>query len=157
MERNLNGYFCDDIRLELGGKFSLVGCYGPIMTVPSFPVTLSKLCASVRVVTGAGRPFTDLKVVVMQDDKVLGEAVVPPEALAEAADSVVDLISLKPSVSRKLTFNINFTFSPLEIVEKCTLRVRAYTGDETIRGLALRVSDEKSNDIVVREISNNSL
>ena len=36
--------FCDDIRFEQQGTFSLIGCYGPELRIPAeFPVTLPKL------------------------------------------------------------------------------------------------------------------
>lgn len=40
--------FCDDIRTEVGGKFSLVGVYPSGLQVPAFPITFPKFgfCAS---------------------------------------------------------------------------------------------------------------
>lgn len=36
--------FCDDIRFEQQGTYSLIGCYGPEIRIPAeFPVTLPKL------------------------------------------------------------------------------------------------------------------
>lgn len=32
--------FCDDIRMEIGGKVSLMGCYGDIMQVQSMPAKI---------------------------------------------------------------------------------------------------------------------
>jgi hypothetical protein len=35
---------CDDVRVEQGGKFTLVGYYGKSIIVQSLPITLPKIC-----------------------------------------------------------------------------------------------------------------
>jgi hypothetical protein len=50
--------FCDDIRNEVGGKLSFIGCYNAVMFVSStFPLVLPKFCAHMTVLTDAGQPF----------------------------------------------------------------------------------------------------
>jgi hypothetical protein len=44
-QRTVIAQFCDDVRQEIGNKFSLMGCYGSDLYVPAFPITLPKLCA----------------------------------------------------------------------------------------------------------------
>lgn len=39
----LSCIYSDDIRHEINGKITLVGCYGPVMYVPEFPFKLDKL------------------------------------------------------------------------------------------------------------------
>ncbi|MFM9862463.1 MAG: DUF6941 family protein [Micropepsaceae bacterium] len=39
--------FCDDIREEVGGKHTFVGCYPGFLVVPRFPVALPKLCLAI--------------------------------------------------------------------------------------------------------------
>jgi hypothetical protein len=41
--------FCDDVRQEIGNKFSPMGCYGTDLYVPAFPIMLPELCAFVHV------------------------------------------------------------------------------------------------------------
>lgn len=36
--------FCDDIRHEIGGKLSLIGCYGETVSLPQLPASIPKLC-----------------------------------------------------------------------------------------------------------------
>jgi len=44
-----NAIFCDDIRMEIGGKLTFVGCYINDMYVhSSFPVVLPKFCIAVN-------------------------------------------------------------------------------------------------------------
>lgn len=40
--------FCDDVREELGGLYSLIGVYGDNVKVPSFPGAMAKLGIYVR-------------------------------------------------------------------------------------------------------------
>lgn len=42
---NFTSIFCDDVRHELNGKFSLMGIYTGDMYVPVFPIALPKICA----------------------------------------------------------------------------------------------------------------
>lgn len=74
--------FCDDIRQEVGNKYSLVGCYGPSMLLSAVPVVLSKLCAFVRIYTPVNRPFAKLSIRVLRGDQLLTEMEIPQEVLA---------------------------------------------------------------------------
>lgn len=48
--RVLHHIVCDDIRLELGNKVTLVGCYGnKIFVTPGFPGIMPKLCFFFRI------------------------------------------------------------------------------------------------------------
>jgi hypothetical protein len=38
--RSVIAQFCDDVRQEIGNKFSLMGCYGSDLYVPAFPITM---------------------------------------------------------------------------------------------------------------------
>ncbi|WP_115530629.1 DUF6941 family protein [Xanthomonas campestris] len=136
--RYLSGFFCDDIRHEIDGKITLVGCYGPEMQVSGFPVVLNKLCAHVTISTPGSNPFPELRVAVLKDDDVLAEGVVS----SEMANSMRELAekSAEDAGSGSIKVNVDFSMAPLTIDKACVLRVRAYCQDETIKGLALRVS-----------------
>ena len=74
MNRYVLTIFCDDIRHEVGGKFSYIGVYSGQMFVPSFPITLPKLCLAMNVVTSADTPFRKLAMRLLMDEAVLAEA-----------------------------------------------------------------------------------
>ena len=138
MAASLGGVFCDDIRHEIGGKISLIGCYSEVMLVGKFPITLPKLCASVRAITPADEPFKTLKIFVLKDDEVLVEGEIP----------CADLPKIDPAVSNDgslFAVNAQFVFSPLEINGPCGLRVRAEVNGDTIRGLGLRIEEASSD------------
>jgi hypothetical protein len=60
VSKHLSVIFCDDIRHELGGKISLMGCYSEIMYVPDFPITLPKLCVHSTLEMPADAPFKNV-------------------------------------------------------------------------------------------------
>lgn len=73
MNRFAHAIFCDDIRQELGGKFTFVGVYGAKLLVPAFPGVLPKLCVVVNMATPSDHPFKDLKFRVLRGDTVMAE------------------------------------------------------------------------------------
>lgn len=46
---------CDDVRVEVSGKETLVGVYNGVVVIPSFPATMAKLCF--RLPIYADHPF----------------------------------------------------------------------------------------------------
>ena len=128
IERSLSGIFCDDIREELRGKKSLIGCYGGIMEVSSFPITLPKLCVHTILQTPGTRPFKVVKVFVLQDEDILAEGELP---------AVEQTPSKEPN--QLIRLDVQFVFSPLTLEKPCVLRVRAHLDGEETRGLALEV------------------
>src|SRR4026209_733073 len=70
--------FCDDVRQEIGNKFSLMGCYGTDLYVPSFPFTLPWLCACVPVRRPRELPLQRLTLRLVRGGEVLSELVANP-------------------------------------------------------------------------------
>lgn len=131
VERTLSGIFCDDIRHEMGGKVSLIGCYTDAMLVFEFPTVLPKLCAQVRLMTPSNRPFREVTYQVLKDEEVILEGT--PELEAVEGHSSPDG---EPTVQYQ---HAQFVLSPLEITAPCTLKVRAMADGEMLRGLGLKV------------------
>ena len=125
--RSLSGIFCDDIRQEIRGKRTLVGCYTGTMEVSDFPVVLPKLCIVAIVQGSTDKPFRNIKLVVLKDDEQLLEGQLPvPDAPNASANAMQ-------------RFDVQFVLSPFNVDAPCTLRVRAHVDDEEIRGLALTI------------------
>lgn len=86
-QRFLAVIFCDDIRVETGNKFTLVGCYGADLLLPQFPATLPKLGAYVRIYTPIATPVKQLKLRLTLNSDVLGEMEVAANQLEHIACS----------------------------------------------------------------------
>ncbi|HET9106890.1 MAG TPA: hypothetical protein VFN79_06830 [Steroidobacteraceae bacterium] len=125
--------FCDDIRQEVGNKYSLVGCYGPSMLLSALPVVLPKLCAFVRIYTPVDRPFAKLSIRVLRGDQLLTELEIPQEILASA--SAVEHLAGK----NVAMVGSGLAISPLPIEEPCTLRIEVDTDEGPLQAETLRI------------------
>jgi len=125
-ERFISFQFCDDIRQEVGNKFSLIGCYGTEILVSTIPAALPKLCSAIKIYTPVSRPFTKLTLRLLRGDSVVAELTFPPESLAV----------LPPLVegARWLTIVGALVMAPFPVEEPCTLRVEAETEEGVIHG-----------------------
>lgn len=132
--RYLEVMYCDDIREEVGNKFSYMGVYAGELTVPSAPVWLPKLCIAVKAITGIGDPFETLEVRIVKvkgDDEteLLSTGSVPLPAKLPGLDND----------SARLVAQVTIMLAPFQIDEETILRVKATTEREELRGMALRI------------------
>jgi hypothetical protein len=122
-QRTVIAQFCDDVRQEIGNKFSLMGCYGTDLYLPSFPMTLPKLCVFVHVRTPREQPFQRLTLRLVRGGDVLSELVANPEKL-NAGDT--------PDWARWLSMTGILAVTPFQAIGPCRLRVLAETESETL-------------------------
>jgi hypothetical protein len=138
MARHVETLFCDDIRHEVGGKLSYIGVYSGGLFVPAFPVTLPKLCLSVRIVTPANEPVRTLILRVLKDEENLQELALDEDQLAAASDADEDATEERVEERIQMT-QFMLVFSPIQFDEPCTLKVRVQTETGELRGMALKV------------------
>lgn len=134
--------FCDDVRQELGNKFSLMGCYGGEVLVEAFPLVLSKFCAVVRVSTPIGRPFCRLTVRASLDDDLLAELDIPADQLDREQKKPE---SIPDSEDGRFVMQAILVFSPFGLQQKSKLRVVAET-EEGILKVGTVTFRERSTD-----------
>jgi hypothetical protein len=125
MERFASSQFCDDIRQEVGGKFSLIGCYGTSIQIDPLPSVLPKLCVAVKVYTPLAKPFGKLTVRVLRGDAPLAELPFQVEALALPTTKL-------PPDARWQVVGAMIVMSPFPVEAACTVRVEAETEEGTI-------------------------
>lgn len=138
IERHVETLFCDDIRHEMGGKLSYIGVYSGGLYVTTFPVTLPKLCLSVKVITPVEQPLHSLAVHVLKDKETLQELVANEEQLKAASESSEEMAS-EALKERAQWVHFMLVFSPIQFEGPCILRVRVQTEDAELWGLALKV------------------
>jgi hypothetical protein len=132
--RHLEVTYCDDIREEVGNKFSYMGVYSGELTVPT-PLLLPKLCIVGKITTDIDDPLESLDVRIVaykeDDEKELlstGPVTIPPN-LPRQLDGTMCMVA-----------NLTFVLSPFQITEEIVLRVIAKTEREELRGTtALRI------------------
>jgi hypothetical protein len=138
MERVIDAIYCDDIRLEIGNKRSLIGVYAGVLFVAAMPAMLPKLCVSVTVRTPADKPFKQLLLKLMLDDTPVVQADFGDDL--ETQQARLDNIDDIPDESdRFYQLTTDFVLSPFQITEPGFLRVRAETEDGVLKGPALRL------------------
>jgi hypothetical protein len=123
-QRTIIAQFCDDVRQEIGNKFSLMGCYGTDLYVPSFPITLPKLCAFVYVRTPREAPFQRLTLRLVRGEEVLSELVANPEKLNAGEEP--------PEWARWVSMTGILAVAPFHATRPCRLRVLAETESGTL-------------------------
>ena len=142
--RFLTEIFCDDIRQEVGGKLSFMGCYQGELIVPMAPVALPKLCLYATIWTPKERPFKSLMLrIVQDDDKELARLEISKESFEEA-EQVFDETSTRKMVSTAIAF------SPFAIDKPNSLRLIATTEEGEIIGPRLLIKVVTAQELVAQ-------
>ena len=133
--RYVHVVYCDDVRQEVGGKITLVGCYGADLIVESpqgEPTLLPKLFAVVTAVTDIEDPFERVRFRAFLGDDVLADmesAPIPPR----------DPSKSNPNAKR-ISVSAVMAFVPFAAGDQPTkLRIEVETERETLSGPALRI------------------
>lgn len=131
--RTLYAQYCDDIRVEQGGKFMMIGCYLDSLVVDSFPQSLSRFCIYARATTPVEHPFRKLIVRAYLDDKMIAETSIS-ELELEKVSSLP-----QPERLKSRTFHLAMSITPLEVTGPGEIRVEAETEAGSIIGTNLTV------------------
>lgn len=138
MARYLHTIYCDDVRLEVGNKQSLMGIYSSYLFVPELPVVLPKLCIIVNLVTPIDKPLKELTIKITKDNETLIEVPVTGEQLSEPQSSIVENGEMD-NPDRRIVLNFTLMLAPFAIEKECILRVRAVTESGELQGNALKI------------------
>jgi hypothetical protein len=138
--RFISTQFCDDIRQEVGNKWSLIGCYGPTIQVDPMPSVLPKLCAMVKVCTMADRPFEKLAVRLVRDDKPVAEITFSPEGLSSSP------IGAPPDAELRISLAM-FVLSPFPVDAPFRLAVEAETEEGILSGAGIFVQGPAAPEV----------
>lgn len=139
MTRSANAVFCDDIRHEVSGKYTLSGVYGETLLAPSFPLLLPKLCLMLYTLTPMAWPLQRLQFQVFLGDKALAKAELSASKLAEIAQSAARVEGGNASPLPLLRVATPLNFNSLAVPAPCLLRVRVMTESEELPVNALRL------------------
>ena len=137
--RHMWAVVCDDVRQEIGNKVSCMGIYGTEMLVLALPLVLPKLCVVLHARTLTSDPFERLTLRILKDDSELARVELPNDqltAMQARANSFTEEGYLQVASI--------IQFSPFVIEQACTLRFRADTERETIKGGSLQIKPQPS-------------
>lgn len=133
--------FCDDIRQELGNKYSLMGCYGDEIIIDKLPIALPKLCVQLRAVTPLERPFKRLAFRALLNDDILAEIELPQEQLDHASKKICEREN-----ATRLTYMVIMGFTPLLVNEAARLRIEAETEEGVLNGGCINLRERKPEE-----------
>jgi len=114
--------FCDDIRQEISGKYSLIGCYCAQMLVDDFPATLPRLCIAVYIKIHPGAAVENITLyATLGADAQIGKYVLP-----NVSQTVEQLRSNGiTGIDGCATLAAMLAFSPLILTEPTKLKISA--------------------------------
>lgn len=121
-----NGIFCDDVRHEVGNKFTLVGCYGRELYVPEFPTTIRRICVHFNVLILDSSPPEYIKVELLKDD-IVSSAV------------ELDIEHSSNEIAHRSMLNGGFELLDLEVEDECELELVATIGGARYHGAYLSI------------------
>ena len=131
---SIHGLFCDDIRQEIGGKTSLMGCYHGDLLVPKFPATVHQLCFFGRLILPDDvRLEEDISLVMSAGDTVLLEGSISSASIPDPSDA-----NRKDQSSVRVVA-IELIARPARLKQPCVIAVVAKIGARELRPLALKV------------------
>lgn len=135
--RFISAQFCDDVRYEVGNKYSLMGCYSDELIVEKLPVALSKLCVQIRASTPIDQPFSKLVLRALLGDETIAEANIEVEKIS---------ISDAPADAKHMGLMTFMCFAPLGITEPSILRVEAETEEGILKGRQIKIRERTAED-----------
>src|SRR5215467_682878 len=117
MNKEPIGYtlFCDDIRLEVGNKVTLVGIYTTGMVVPqSFPITLPKFCLWINYQEPMDATWREIKFQVLApgQEKPIAESVLELETFRQTPTLPPTIVTPADNAPRR-SWYFPIAFAPL--------------------------------------------
>ncbi|MBU9598150.1 hypothetical protein LGN04_29190 [Burkholderia multivorans] len=138
MSRFAIANFFDDIRLELGGKISLMGIYQSDLLVPNNPTVIPKLCCKITVTTSLDQPFRAASFRVRSDETVLVEQVLPSDVLEGLAKQVRDNEDPEDPFQR-ISLIGHLIITPLLVDKSFTIKAEAVVDGEVLPAGRLKI------------------
>jgi hypothetical protein len=126
--------FCDDVRSEIGGKFTYVGVYSANLQITGeAPATLPKLACVIQIVIPFGFSFEKFRLVVKMQaegfERLITEISSPPPPPVSEQDRVIKQV-------------LNMIMAPFVVESDGRLMVRAYFDDLEVKLGALDIKIE---------------
>ena len=141
--------FCDDIRQEVNGKLTLVGCYGSDLHIlGTYPAVLPTLAAHINIRLPFSLAIESLKIVVTKEDSGGVEEIMSMEAdTSEASKPDEEMKDQIIKGEKILSILVPFKWSPVQFLSDGKIKVRGYIDGTTELKLgSLTVSLYKVDD-----------
>lgn len=141
-ERGAHAFFCEDIRQEVSGQFSLIGVYGDAVYVPQFPHVFPSLAVCVSAWTPIDQMFEKLQLRLMYRGETLLSSDIEPPPFDSDTDK-----------ETRRVLRANLTITPFIATEPGNLVVRLYADDEQFELRAGGVEIKLASDAIASAAS----
>lgn len=136
--------FCDDIRHEINGKLTLVGCYSGDLSFngppPGMLPTFAAL-VSFRIPYSVTFESLKLKITKEEGDEVTEMMVVDIGSDDESLKNAINASEKEKSEGRVISIIVPFQWSPVPVSQPGFIRVRAYLdGDREVRLGSIKIN-----------------
>lgn len=125
--------FCDDIRNEIGGKLSFIGCYNSVMFIPSeFPFTLPKFCVHFHILSPASLPFRTILARCYapgEVEPIASERIDPPAQIEQ--QRLIGELGDEYTAPKLIVAAASLIFTPLKIRGPGLISIRTLLDDES--------------------------
>ncbi|MFZ5936617.1 DUF6941 family protein [Pseudomonas sp. HS6-2] len=135
MTRFAYSVFCDDIRNEINNKISMMGIFGSLMYLQTFPSVLPKLCAVITVSTPADKLFQSVSFKGTMDGNVIFDISLDEAQITEMRQNV-GLIEVPKVIEAKAVV----VLSPLHLSGPTKIHVTVVADGEEIECSGLQIS-----------------
>jgi hypothetical protein len=138
--------FCDDIRYEVGGKYSLIGIYRDdiVFQGVTFPAALPKLALSVTLILHPSHPVRpmDIRISLPGDPEDAPQFVARIDAHVDAEPDA--------SADKRRFLNFHFILAPVTLKEAGSIKVRLHQENQIIKAgtLAVRSVEAQENPLL---------
>lgn len=129
---HLTTIFCDDIRQEINGKFTLVGCYNSQLLVSDFPFTLPRLAIHfiLECEDESPAPAGDITLQVFQDEREIFRV-----------DADIPVADAAATAGLPKRFNGGFNFGPISLEGDSIIRFElTLPSKEILRATPLHIA-----------------
>lgn len=134
MSRSFHTIFCDDVRQEINGKFSIIGQFTRHLFVESFPTVIPKLCIVVQACSDIDTPAKRYSIEIRQNNETIVLQDVDAAAITESLPVEKD----QPEYSYTPYFTQSiFVISPLHVDQKKYIDIYITVDSETVQAPGL--------------------
>lgn len=138
MGRCFTAIYCDDIRQEINGKYTLVGCYGSHMFLSEFPAKLPRFNAHTTLYIPLSESFSHIRIVLNKGAEEIAESAFDVEP-----DMLQDVINNDNNLRFHAIIGA-FSLTNFEIDEPTLIDVTAYVDGVPLMGPRLIVERMRS-------------
>lgn len=130
--RYVHTVWCDEIRQELGNKFSFMGVFSGGLLIPQLPSQLHRLGVHTWIISPIERPITSLKLQIVRDDGTIVIEIVQDAPADQTLAHAQDITRCQ------VVTGINI--GNIELPVDCKwLMVRVFADNEVLEGPKLRI------------------